>query len=149
MPSITLSNVTYDFGSVVDRFLAPLMAEINQVLAPIRPALDVLNTAQPQIAETATLNFGTGNFDITTLRLAVVGFAERAVTGNLRGDERVVPRAAVCARHQHQGGFLLPGTRVRVRILGKIHIHFVGISRWRAGAPSNGRSNTTRRWRRS
>ena len=35
--------------------------------------LYVLNTAQPQIVETATLNFGAGIFDITTLNLSSVG----------------------------------------------------------------------------
>ena len=47
--------------------------------------LYVLNTAQPGIAETATLNFGNGTFDITTLDLAYVNSGNNGTassTGN-------------------------------------------------------------------
>ena len=47
--------------------------------------LYVLNTAQPGIAETATLNFGNGTFDITTLDLAYVNSANNG-TANSTGN---------------------------------------------------------------
>ena len=51
MPAVALSNVTYDFGSVIDDFLSPLMAQINELIAPIRPALDVLNADLPLVRD--------------------------------------------------------------------------------------------------
>ena len=47
--------------------------------------LYVLNTAQPGITETATLNFGSGTFDVTTLHLAYVNSANNG-TANSTGN---------------------------------------------------------------
>ncbi len=47
--------------------------------------LYVLNTAQPGVTETATLNFGNGTFDITTLDLAYVNSANNG-TANSTGN---------------------------------------------------------------
>ncbi len=42
-PAIDLSNVTYDFGSFVNQFLTPIFKQIDAVIKPLQPALDIFN----------------------------------------------------------------------------------------------------------
>ena len=42
-PSVALNNLTLDFGSFVDKFLAPILSNLDTVIAPILPVLDIFN----------------------------------------------------------------------------------------------------------
>ena len=43
-PSIALNNVTYNFGDFVNKFITPILGQIQPILSPIHDAIAVFNT---------------------------------------------------------------------------------------------------------
>ncbi len=52
-PSVAFNNITVDPGQIVRGFLGPIIDEINSVLDPIRPVLQVLESPLPVVSQLA------------------------------------------------------------------------------------------------
>ncbi|MEM7311655.1 MAG: matrixin family metalloprotease, partial [Planctomycetota bacterium] len=78
-PNVIFEDVTVDFGSLVNEFIAPIFSEIKTATEPMQPVLDILTTRIPVISDLSSE-------DITFLDLAI---AFGAGTRNTTAKETV------------------------------------------------------------
>ncbi len=55
LPTVAFNNVRMNLGSFFSNFVSPIATEVKQVLDPIQPILDVLNTRMPVLSDIALL----------------------------------------------------------------------------------------------
>lgn len=60
LPTVAFNNVRLNLGSFFSDFVAPIAEQVKQVLDPIQPILDVLNTRMPVLSD---IEFLRGEYD--------------------------------------------------------------------------------------
>ncbi len=56
-PTVAFNHVTLDAGQMISSFIGPVLDQINDVLKPIKPVLDILTRPLPVISELAGRDF--------------------------------------------------------------------------------------------